>query len=249
MNEKGMIPTISPNGSIKYDYEDLRILEKLQVDATRSLGEISRELKMPYQQVYYHFGHITDQGQISLYRIVWPATGPRSQEELKAWQQHHAHQGLRPWSGTPPSQSPTNFLNKIGRLPFNWANGGGEGSFLSECVIPLEYYSETFQYLSEAVAGFEGKDRVLHRRPGQCLVVHHPRAPVRQGGRRLGRRRRRRPCQVQEAGSDGQGQEVGSSVVRRRSEPRKKPTWILHEKEEDSRGQLIYTLNPYSMDN
>ena len=44
-----------------------------------------------------------------------------------------------------------NLLNKMERLPFNWANAGGEGSFLSEFVVPLEYYSETFQYLSEAL--------------------------------------------------------------------------------------------------
>lgn len=158
MNEKGMIvPAISPNGSIKYDYEDLRILEKLQVDATRSLGEISRELKIPYQQVYYHFGHITDEGQISLYRIVWPSTGPRSQEELKAWQQHHTHMGLQFVVRNSTESESHELLNKIGRLPFSWANGGGEGNFLSECVIPLEYYSETLQYLSEVLQDSRGR--------------------------------------------------------------------------------------------
>jgi hypothetical protein len=43
------------------------------------------------------------------------------------------------------------------RLPFNWANGGGDGIFLSEHVVPLEYYSEAFQYLSEAVQDSRGR--------------------------------------------------------------------------------------------
>jgi len=151
VNEKSRIPTISPNGSIKYDYEDISILEKLQADATRSLGEISRELQMPYQQVYNHFTHITERGQISLYRILWPATGPRGKKELKVWQQHHAHMALQVLVRNSNESESHERLNRVERLPFNWANGGGDGIFLSECVIPLEYYSEAFQYLSEAV--------------------------------------------------------------------------------------------------
>ena len=45
---------------IKYDYEDLLILEELQVDARQSLGKISRELKMPYPQVYNHYNLVTE---------------------------------------------------------------------------------------------------------------------------------------------------------------------------------------------
>ncbi|HEV2138486.1 MAG TPA: hypothetical protein VGR53_06560 [Nitrososphaerales archaeon] len=154
VNQKGKIPAISSNGPIKYDYEDMRVLEKLQRDATRSLGEISRELKMPYQEAYNHFGHITERGQISLYRILWPATGPKGKkEELKAWQQHHAHMALQVLVRNSNEHESHELMNRIVKLPFNWANGGGDGVFLSECVIPLEYYSEALQYLSEAVQG------------------------------------------------------------------------------------------------
>jgi len=150
-SEKARTVPISPSEPNEYDYEDLRILEKLQVDATKSLGEISRELKLPYQRLYNHFGHVLSRKQISLYRIVWPATGPKDQEESKAWQQHHAHMAIQLLvRGSSKSESFT-LLNKMERLPFNWANGGGEGSFLSEFVVPLEYYSETFRYLSETL--------------------------------------------------------------------------------------------------
>ncbi|HEV2121140.1 MAG TPA: hypothetical protein VGS11_13690, partial [Candidatus Bathyarchaeia archaeon] len=95
VNEKKKVGSrLDPSGPVEYDYEDLRILDRLQVDATKSLGKISRELKIPYQQVYNHYGHITERRQVSLYRIMWPGTGPKSQEELKAWQQHHATMGL-----------------------------------------------------------------------------------------------------------------------------------------------------------
>jgi DNA-binding Lrp family transcriptional regulator len=142
---------------IEYDYEDLRILEKLQVDATRSLGKISRELKMPYQQVYNHFGHITEKGQVSFYKINWPATGPKSQEELKAWQQHHAHMGLDFLVRNSTESERHELLTNLARLPFMWSTGGGEGNFYSSLVIPLEYYSETFQYVSEALVGSRGR--------------------------------------------------------------------------------------------
>ncbi len=152
-NEKTRGAPIDSGDSIKYDYEDLRILEKLQVDATRSLGGISRELKIPYQHVYNHFGHVLERKQISLYRIVWPATGPKNQEESRAWQQHHAHMAIQFLVRDSPKSESRNLLNKMERLPFNWANGGGDGSFLSEFVVPLEYYSETFRYLSESLQG------------------------------------------------------------------------------------------------
>jgi len=155
---KEKIPTMGSNGPIKYDYEDLRILEKLQVDATESLGEISRELNMPYQQVYAHFtDHITERGQIALYQIIWTATGPRSQEDMKAWQQHHANMALQFLVRNSTKSETYELLAKTERLPFNWANGWGEGNFLSEFVIPLEYYSETFQYLSETLQDSRGR--------------------------------------------------------------------------------------------
>ena len=150
-SEKARVISINPGDSIEYDYEDLRILEKLQVDATKSLGEISRELRIPYQHVYSHFGHILERKQISLYRIMWPATGPKNQEESKPWQQHHAHMAIQFFVRNSSKSESHDLLDKMEKLPFNWANGGGEGSFLSEFVVPLEYYSETFQYLSETL--------------------------------------------------------------------------------------------------
>ena len=150
-NEKAQVHSTSSAAPVEYDYEDLRILEKLQVDATRSLGRISRELKMPYQQAYNHFGHITERGQISLYRILWPATGPRNQEELRAWQQHHAHMALQFRVRNPMKSESQTLLNRMERDPFNLSNGGGDDTFFSEFVIPLEHYSETLQYLSEAL--------------------------------------------------------------------------------------------------
>ena len=158
-NEKGNVPpAATPNGSIKYDYEDLRILEKLHVDATRSAREVSRLLKMPYQQGYNHFGHIVERGQISLYRILWPATGPKEQgEDPKVWQQHHAHLGLAILVSNSTVTERQNLLTKAERLPFNWATGGGEETFYSEFVVPLEYYSESFQYLSDALYDSRGR--------------------------------------------------------------------------------------------
>ncbi len=150
-SEKVRVTSINPSDSIEYDYEDLRLLEKLQVDATKSLGEVSRELGVPYQHVYNHFGHIIKRKQISLYRIMWPATGPKNQEESKPWQQHHAQMAIQFFVRNPSKSESHNLLDRMERLPFNWANGGGEGSFLSEFVVPLEYYSETFQYLSETL--------------------------------------------------------------------------------------------------
>ena len=142
---------------VRYDYEDLLLLEELQVDATRSLGEISRELKMPYPQVYNHYSHIAERRQILLYRILWPATGPRDQEEMKAWQQHHAHIGLEFLVRNSTGTECRELLTKMERLPFMFSSGAGRGNFYSSFIIPLEYYSETFQYLSEALLNSRGR--------------------------------------------------------------------------------------------
>ena len=158
VNEKATVsPEPTRNGQIKYDYEDLRILEKLQADATRSVREVSRALKMPYQQGYNHFSHITERGQISLYCLRWPATGPRDQEGLKAWQQHHAHMALDFLVRNSTESERREILSRLERLPFNWSNGGGNGNLYSEFVIPLEYYSEAFQYLSEVLFDSRGR--------------------------------------------------------------------------------------------
>ena len=155
-----IIPTVGQaDGRIKYDQDDLQIIGKLEVDATRSLRDIFRELKMPYEQGYNHYNHITERGQILFYAIRWPATGIRSQEELTAWQQHHATVGLDVIVRNSTKPESQELLSRIGRLPFNWANGGTKdgGTFFSEFVIPMEYYSEAFQYLSEALLDSRGR--------------------------------------------------------------------------------------------
>src|SRR5436309_14207614 len=158
VNEKKKIRlATSSRGAVKYDYEDLLLLEELQVDATQSLGDISRELKMPYPQVYNHYSHITEKEQILCYRIMWPATGPRSQEEMKGWQQHHAHLGLEFLVRNSTESEHRELLTKMERLPFMWSIGAGRGNFHSSLFIPLEYYSETFQYLSEALVKSRGR--------------------------------------------------------------------------------------------
>lgn len=158
VSEKKLVaPKLNPRGVVKFDREDLLILQRLQVDATKSLGKISRELKMPYSQVYNHFGHIAETGQVLLYRINWPATGPRSQEDLKAWQQQHAHMGLQFIVRGTTEAEQRELLTKMVQLPFVWSTGVGEGTFYSEFVVPLEYYSETFQYLAQALLDSRGR--------------------------------------------------------------------------------------------
>ncbi len=158
VNEKKRVGSrLGPRGPVEYDYEDIRILDRLQVDATKSLGKISRELKMPYQQVYNHHSHITERGHVSLYRIMWPGTGPKSQEDLKAWQQHHATMGLEFVVRNSRESEIREVLAEMERLPFIWSTGAGEGTFHSSFVIPLEYYSETFQYLAQALLDSRGR--------------------------------------------------------------------------------------------
>ena len=113
---------------------------------------------MTYQAGYNHFGHITEWGQISLYSLRWPATGMRDQEELKPWQQHHAHMGVDFLVRNSTESERRELLDRMERLPFNWANGGSEeGEFYSEFFIPLEYYSETFQYMAEVLYDSRGR--------------------------------------------------------------------------------------------
>ena len=161
VNERGRPPpAITPNGSIKYDYEDLLILAKLQVNATKSIREIAHILKMPYERAIYHWGHITERGQISLYSIRWPATGPKDQEAQRAWQQQHAHMALDFLVRNSTESERRELMASVERLPFAWVNGGSEerrGNFFSELVVPLEYYSETFHYLSEALLDSRGR--------------------------------------------------------------------------------------------
>ncbi|TLY11277.1 MAG: hypothetical protein E6K84_08160 [Thaumarchaeota archaeon] len=76
---------------------------------------------------------------------------------MKGWQQHHAHLGLEFLVRNSTESEHRELLTKMERLPFMWSSGAGRGNFLSEFFIPLEYYSETFQYLSEALVKSRGR--------------------------------------------------------------------------------------------
>jgi len=140
-----------PSERGSFDFIDLLILKELYMDATRSLVEISRKLKVNYKKLVWHYStHVVGSGLIRGYTVRWPGTKYDYKVERASQRQHKyfwIDLLVRDLNGAKRME----LMARVNRLPFVWAEAGGKGYF-AQLAIPLDFYTEAMQYL-EGILG------------------------------------------------------------------------------------------------
>lgn len=135
-----------PSTGIKFDYTDLLIIKELQIDANKSLKEISEKLNINYKKLaWHHTTHVLTRGMIPSYTVNW--MGTRYDYTLeKALHRKHRYFAIDFFVRDVTELELMTLRHDIDRLPFLWAEAGGMNYYAS-FGIPVDNVVEGLQYL------------------------------------------------------------------------------------------------------
>lgn len=157
--ESNMI-NYAPSEPTKLDEVDLLLLEQLQMDANKSLKEISDTLKINYKKIAWHFStHVMNRNLIRGYRINWMGTKYDDKEE-RPRQRQHRYFMVELFVKDSSELERMTLCQKVSQLPFLWAQAIGRDYF-AEFAFPVDNVTEAYQYLEDAIAGVKHKAEIL----------------------------------------------------------------------------------------
>jgi hypothetical protein len=144
----------------RLDEVDLLLLEQLQMDANKSLKEISEVVNINYKKLAWHFtSHVMTKSLIRGYRINWMGTKYDEKSE-KPRQRQHRYFIVELVVRSPSELERMTLCQIIGRLPFLWAEAVGR-DYWAEFAFPVDNVTEAYQYLEDAIAGVKYKAEIL----------------------------------------------------------------------------------------
>jgi hypothetical protein len=148
--------TYVPAGPVKYDYVDLLIIKELQIDANKSLKEISDKLGVNYKKLaWHHTTHVLGRKMLPGFTVNW--MGTRYDYSLeKVLHRKHRYFALEMFVRNVTEYESMTLRHYMNRLPFLWSEAGGRNYF-AEFAIPVDNVVEGLQYLGKSTAVVKDK--------------------------------------------------------------------------------------------
>ena len=148
-----------PSTGVKFDYTDLLIVKELQIDANKSLKEISDKLDINYKKLaWHHTTHVLTRGMIPSYTVNW--MGTRYDYTLeKALHRKHRYFAVDFLVRDVTELELMTLRHSIDRLPFLWAEAGGKNYYAS-FGIPVDNVVEGLQYLGNVARSMKERTSV-----------------------------------------------------------------------------------------
>ena len=151
--------TYSPTSPCKFDYTDLLVIKELQMDANKSLKEISEKLQINYKKLAWHYTtHVMARRMLPGYTINW--MGTRYDYTLeKVLHRKHRYFALDLFVRDVNDVELMTIRRDINRLPFLWSEAVGRNYF-AEFAIPVDNVVEGLQYLGNLTAKMKERVRL-----------------------------------------------------------------------------------------
>ncbi len=151
---------ISPSERSKFDMVDLMLISEFQVDANKSLKDIAAKLDINYKKLAWHYQtHVLGRRLINGYRINWMGTRYDEKAEKALQRQHRYFITVLAVRGVTPLEMMT-LRQRLSQLPFLWCEAVGRDYF-AEFAFPVDYVTEAYQYLEEAIGSVRYKAELL----------------------------------------------------------------------------------------
>ena len=145
-----------PSSRSKYDYVDLLIIKELQMDANKSLKEISDSIRVNYKKLVWHYRtHVLGRGLIRGYSVNWMGTRYDYGVE-KVLHRQHRYFGVQLVVRDTDEFEAISLRQELDRLPFLWAELVGK-NYAAFVAFPVDSVVEGLQYLTNAIG--KAKDR------------------------------------------------------------------------------------------
>jgi len=145
----------------EFDLIDLKILEQLQVNASKSLKAISRKLGLNYQRTIRHYHHVVENNLIEGYSFNWLRTTV-SPGSLTAPSHRHENLAMLFLVRNVNNHESRSLAQVFRRVPFLIYEGGGH-DYVAQLFVPLRFVNEVLAYLQSGLPGFSERLR--------CLIV------------------------------------------------------------------------------
>ncbi len=148
-----------PSQRGKFDYADLLIMKELQMDANRSLKEMSEKLNINYKKLaWHHSAHVCSQKLLRGYTVNW--MGTRYDYNLeRVLHRKHRYFAVDFIVRDVNEFETMTLRQQIDRLPFLWGEAAGRNYF-AELAVPVDYVVEGLQYLGNASSAVKDKTSI-----------------------------------------------------------------------------------------
>ena len=146
----------APSARCKFDYVDLLIIKELQMDANKSLKEISDKLEVNYKKLaWHHATHVLAQGMLPSYTVNW--MGTRYDYTLeKALHRKHRYFALGLFVRNVTEYESMTLRHHMNLLPFLWSEAGGR-NYSAAVALPVDNVVEGMQYIGNATSAVRDK--------------------------------------------------------------------------------------------
>jgi hypothetical protein len=145
-----------PSNQGKFDYTDLLIIKELQMDANKSLKEISDKLNINYKKLaWHHTAHVNARKMLPGYTVNWMGTSYNYTLE-KVLHRKHRYFALDFFIRDISELELMTVRQHVNRLPFMWSEAAGRNYF-AEFAIPIDNVVEGLQYLGNVTSSMKSK--------------------------------------------------------------------------------------------
>jgi hypothetical protein len=166
----------SPSARAKYDYVDLLIIKELQMDANRSLKEISDRIKVNYKKLAWHYTtHVHGRRLIRGYSVNWMGTRYDSGIERVLHRQHRYIGVLLSVRGAGDYEA-ISLRQELDKLPFLWAEFVGK-DYAAFLTFPVDSVVDGLQYLTSKVETVKEKAQtyIVDQTDAASFTIPYPR--------------------------------------------------------------------------
>ena len=148
-----------PSGPTKFDYTDLLLIKEYQMDANKSLREISDKLKVNYKKLAWHYStHVMARRLLNGYSVNWMGTRYDYEIEKVLHRQHRYFAVILMVRGVTEYET-MSLRQALVRLPYLWSEAVG-ANYSCEFAFPVDFVVEGLQYLTEAVSAVKDKAEI-----------------------------------------------------------------------------------------
>jgi hypothetical protein len=148
-----------PSSPAKFDYVDLLLIKELQMDANKSLKEISDKLKVNYKKLAWHYTtHVMTRRLLNGYSVNWMGTRYDYGIEKVLHRQHQYFAVALMIHGVTEYEM-MSLRQAVNRLPFLWSEAVG-ANYYCELAFPVDFVVEGLQYLTETISAVKERAEI-----------------------------------------------------------------------------------------
>lgn len=163
----------APSSPTKYDFVDLLLIKEMQMNANKTLKEISDNLKLNYKKLAWHYSaHVKARHLLHGFIVNWMGTRYDYKIE-KALHRKHRYLGLHLLVRNVSEYELISLRQAANRLPFLWSEAVGR-TYSAEFAFPMDYTVEGLQYISKTIDNVRNRSELLIADQSEALSFTVP---------------------------------------------------------------------------